>query len=260
MKAVVLRVDSPGGSAFASEVIRRECELTRGAGKPVVVSMGSVAASGGYWISTASDEIWAQPETITGSIGIFGIFPTVEKPLAKYLGVHTDGVGTTRFTDAFRPDRALEPGVADVIQQSIDHGYEEFLARVAEARKMTRDAGGQASRAAASGAARTRRASASSTSSAASTQAIGSAAKRAKLPIGYRVVYLEKEKGFRERVADMLLTRTEAADELAPDAAALGPAAFSVTETLRGVQADIARLSRWNDPRGIYAHCLCGGD
>ncbi len=91
-------------------------------------------------------------------------------------------------------------------------------------------------------------------------QAIGSAAKRAKLPAGYRVVYLEKEKGFSERVADMLLTRTEAADELAPDAAALGPAAFSVTETLRGVQADIARLSRWNDPRGIYAHCLCGGD
>ena len=259
VKAVVLRVDSPGGSAFASEVIRRECELTRGAGKPVVVSMGSVAASGGYWISTASDEIWAQPETITGSIGIFGVFPTVEKPLAKYLGVHTDGVGTTRFTDALRPDRALEPGVADVIQQSIDHGYEEFVARVAEARKMTRD---QVDRIA-----RGRVWSGEDAKGIGLVdqlggleQAIGSAAKRAKLPAGYRVVYVEKEKGFRERVADMLLTRTEAADELAPDAAALGPAAFSVTETLRGVQADIERLSRWNDPRGIYAHCLCGGD
>ena len=137
VKAVVLRVDSPGGSAFASEIIRRECELVRKAGKPLVVSMGSVAASGGYWISTASDEIWAAPETITGSIGIFGIFPTIDKPLAKYLGVHTDGVGTTRFSDVLRPDRPMDPAVADVFQQGIDHGYEEFLARVAQARKMT---------------------------------------------------------------------------------------------------------------------------
>ncbi|MGE5125252.1 MAG: signal peptide peptidase SppA, partial [Betaproteobacteria bacterium] len=138
VKAVVLRVDSPGGSAFASEIIRRECELTRGAGKPVVVSMGSVAASGGYWISTASDEIWAAPETITGSIGIFGIFPTVDKPLAKYLGIHTDGVGTTRFSDTLRPDRPLDPAVAQMFQEFIDHGYDEFLARVAQARRMTK--------------------------------------------------------------------------------------------------------------------------
>src|SRR5690606_19174729 len=87
IKAVVLRVDSPGGSAFASEVIRRELELTRTAGKPVVVSMGDVAASGGYWISTSADAIVAHPTTITGSIGIFGIFPTIQKPLAQYLGV-----------------------------------------------------------------------------------------------------------------------------------------------------------------------------
>jgi len=105
-------VDSGGGSAFASEIIRRECELVRKAGKPLVVSMGSVAASGGYWIATSSDEIWAAPETITGSIGIFGIYPTIDKPLAKYLGVHTDGVGTTRFTDALRPDRPLDPAIA----------------------------------------------------------------------------------------------------------------------------------------------------
>ena len=110
MKAVVLRVDSPGGSAFASEIIRRECELVRKAGKPLVVSMGSVAASGGYWISTASDEIWAAPETITGSIGIFGMFPTIDKPLAKYLGVHTDGVGTTRFSDVAAAGPCPGPG------------------------------------------------------------------------------------------------------------------------------------------------------
>ncbi|HEY8233484.1 MAG TPA: signal peptide peptidase SppA, partial [Vicinamibacteria bacterium] len=139
VSAVVLRVDSPGGSAFASDIIRRECELVRKAGKPLVVSMGTVAASGGYWISTASDEIWAAPETITGSIGIFGVFPSIHKPLAKYLGVHTDGAGTTRFTGALRPDRPLDGGVADVIQQGINDGYEDFLARVAEARKLTRE-------------------------------------------------------------------------------------------------------------------------
>jgi protease IV len=167
VKAVVLRVDSPGGSAFASEVIRRECVLVREAGKPLVVSMGSVAASGGYWIATASDEIWAAPETITGSIGIFGIFPTMDKALARYLGVHADGVGTTRFSDAMRPDRPLDPAVADVVRQVIDRGYEEFLERVGEARKMSRERGGPPRARARSGAARTRGGSPSWTSSAA---------------------------------------------------------------------------------------------
>ena len=263
VKAIVLRVDSPGGSVFASEVIRRECELARGAGKPVVVSMGSVAASGGYWISTASDEIWAQPETITGSIGIFGVFPTVEKPLAKYLGVHADGVGTTRFSDALRPDRALDPGVADVIQQSIDHGYEEFLAHVARARKMTRD---QVDRIA-----RGRIWSGEDAKGlglvdqlGSLDQAVDSAAKRAKLPSGYRVLYVEREKAFRERLAEVLFTGAREAAQagglLPAPATGPGPAAFSVSEALRGVQADLERLSRWNDPRGAYAHCLCGED
>ena len=95
VKAIVLRVDSGGGSVFGSEVIRRELELARADGKPIVVSMGSVAASGGYWISTPSDRILASPHTITGSIGIFGMLPTFEDPMAEYLGTHTDGVGTT---------------------------------------------------------------------------------------------------------------------------------------------------------------------
>ncbi len=205
VKAVVLRVDSGGGSAFASELIRRECELTRGAGKPVVVSMGSVAASGGYWIATASDEIWASPDTITGSIGIFGIFPTVDKPLAKYLGIHTDGVGTTRFSDVARPDRPLDPAFADVFQQAIDHGYEEFLARVGQARHMTRDQVDKL--------ARGRIWSGQDAKGLGLVdqlggldQAIESAAKRAKLEKGFRVFYLEKEKTLRERVAEMLVT------------------------------------------------------
>jgi protease-4 len=256
----VLRVDSGGGSAFASELIRRECELTRGAGKPVVVSMGSVAASGGYWIATASDEIWASPDTITGSIGIFGIFPTVDKPLAKYLGIHTDGVGTTRFSDVARPDRPLNPAFADVFQQAIDHGYEEFLARVGQARRMTRDQVDKL--------ARGRIWSGQDAKGLGLVdqlggldQAIESAAKRAKLEKGFRVFYLEKEKTLRERVAEMLVTgaldvvRTAgfSAGEPARPAAAVP----SLMGRLRAIGAEVERLSRWNDPRGVYAHCLC---
>ncbi|RLE17218.1 MAG: signal peptide peptidase SppA, partial [Acidobacteria bacterium] len=137
VKAIVLRVDSGGGSAFASEIIRRECQLAKEQGKPVVISMGSVAASGGYWISMASDEIWAHPTTITGSIGIFGMFPTYQKPLAKYLGMRVDGVGTTSLSGAFRPDRELDPEIGKIIQSIINRGYHEFITLAAEARGVT---------------------------------------------------------------------------------------------------------------------------
>ena len=257
VKAVVLRVDSPGGSAFASEIIRRECELVRKAGKPLVVSMGSLAASGGYWISTASDEIWAQPETITGSIGIFGVFPTFQKPLAKYLGVHTDGVGTTRFTDAVRPDRALDPAVGDIIQQSIDNGYRKFLAHVAEARHMTTEQVDKI--------ARGRIWSGEDAKGLGLVDQLGglsgaieSAARRAKLEKGYRVLYVEKEKSFREQVAEMLTAG--ASFVMGPAEASIeSPTAsrFSVAERLREIQRDLAEVARWNDPRGVYAHCFC---
>ncbi|MES1993281.1 MAG: signal peptide peptidase SppA [Pseudomonadota bacterium] len=135
IKALVLRIDSPGGSAFASEVIRRELDLTREAGKPVVVSMGSVAASGGYWIATASDRILASPATLTGSIGVFGILPTYQDTLAK-LGVHVDGVGTTALAGALRPDRKLDPGVGRSIQAMVEKTYRDFLLRVADARGL----------------------------------------------------------------------------------------------------------------------------
>lgn len=140
VKAIVLRVDSPGGSAFASEVIRRELELARGDGKVVVASMGSVAASGGYWISMAADEVWASPTTITGSIGIFAMFPSFAKPLAKHLGVHVDGVGTTRLAGALRPDRPLDPAVGQAIQALINNGYQDFLQLVSNARRMSPEA------------------------------------------------------------------------------------------------------------------------
>ncbi len=259
VKAVVLRVDSGGGSAFASEIIRRECALVRQAGKPLVASMGSVAASGGYWITTESDEVWAAPETITGSIGIFGVFPTVDKALARYLGVHTDGVGTTRFSDALRPDRPMDPAVADVVQQFIDEGYQDFLDRVSKARKMPREQVDRIARGRVWSGEDAKRIGLVDQLGGLD-QAIESAAKRAKLEKGYRVWYVEKEKTLRERIASMLSAQ---ALELVAGAgwtreASAPAAAASLAGRVRALQADVERLSRWNDPRGVYAHCLCG--
>jgi protease-4 len=133
VKAVVLRVDSPGGEVFASEQIRREVVALKAAGKPVVVSMGDLAASGGYWISMNADRIYADPSTITGSIGIFGMIPNLSRSLDK-IGVHTDGVGTTRFAGAFDITRPMDPAVGQVIQSVINKGYADFTGKVADAR------------------------------------------------------------------------------------------------------------------------------
>ncbi|MGV6820247.1 MAG: signal peptide peptidase SppA [Parvularcula sp.] len=137
VKAVVLRVDSPGGSAFASEIIRDELLKLKEAKKPVVVSMGSLAASGGYWISTSADEIWAAPTTVTGSIGVFGFIPTFENALDK-IGVHTDGVGTTPLASI----NAIGPGPLPeefgvLVQQSVEDIYRRFLGIVSEGRGMS---------------------------------------------------------------------------------------------------------------------------
>ncbi|MCK7595762.1 signal peptide peptidase SppA [Microbulbifer sp. CAU 1566] len=136
IKALVLRVDSPGGSAFASEAIRQELLATREAGIPVIISMGSVAASGGYWIAAGGDKIWASPSTITGSIGVFGAFPTFEDSL-EHLGVYNDGVGTTELAGTMRLDRALPEAAADILQQGVENTYSKFLRLVAEARSST---------------------------------------------------------------------------------------------------------------------------
>ena len=133
--AVVLRVNSPGGSVFASEQIRRAVQALRTDGKPVVASMSSVAASGGYWISMAADHIIAHESTITGSIGIFGLIPTIDGPLEK-LGIHTDGVGTTPLAGAFRIDRPLSPEVERIVQSSIEKGYRDFINGVAAGRGL----------------------------------------------------------------------------------------------------------------------------
>ncbi len=137
--AVVLRVDSPGGDAFASEKIRSELQALRDAGKTVVISMGSVAASGGYWISMAADEVWASPTSITGSIGVYGLAPRLHRSLER-IGVRTDGVGTTSLAGQFDISQPMQPELEKIYQTTVRRTYEEFIAIVAEARNMDAEA------------------------------------------------------------------------------------------------------------------------
>lgn len=139
VKAIVLRINSEGGSAFASEVIREQVMMAQQAGKPVVASMSGIAASGGYWIAAGAEEIWAQPTTITGSIGIFGVFPSISRALAKW-GIYSDGVGTTRLADAYRLDRPLSDIGSNALQATVDAGYQRFIRLVAESRGMSVEA------------------------------------------------------------------------------------------------------------------------
>ena len=136
VKALVLRVDSPGGGVFPSEQIRREVELTKAAGKPVVVSMANVAASGGYWISMNADRIYADESTVTGSIGIFGLMIRAPRALEK-IGVRSDGVTTTPWGGAFDISRPMDEPTKQVIQSVINHGYSQFIGKVSKARKQT---------------------------------------------------------------------------------------------------------------------------
>jgi len=136
LKALIVRVDSGGGSAFASEIIRNEITAARANGLPVYVSMGSVAASGGYWISTAAEEIWALPTTITGSIGVWGLVPNISESL-KRLGIHSDGFGTTPLSDIYQIDRPLSPDARQVFQSGVDNIYRKFIGLVANARGKT---------------------------------------------------------------------------------------------------------------------------
>ncbi len=251
VKAIVLRVDSGGGSAFASEIIRRECQLAKEQGKPVVISMGSVAASGGYWISMASDEIWAHPTTITGSIGIFGMFPTYQKPLAKYLGMRVDGVGTTSLAGAFRPDRELDPEIGKIIQSIINKGYNEFITLAAEARGVTPEDIDRV--------AQGRVWSGEDAHSLGLVDqlgtledAIASAAKLADLGDQFSVKYIEKELDFKQKlVAEMLAT---AGTVFGPDHQAAADTSAPHRKVLRLVEEQIQLLDQFNDTNGIYAY------
>ena len=132
---MVLRVNSPGGDAFASEKIRREVQALKEAGKRVVVSMGDVAASGGYWLAMGAEEVWASPATITGSIGVYGLLPTFQEPLER-LGIHSDGIGTTEMAGKMRLDRSLDPEMQRVFQHATERTYEDFVTLVADSRRM----------------------------------------------------------------------------------------------------------------------------
>jgi len=256
IKAIVLRVDSGGGSAFASEVIRRELALARAAGKPVVVSMGSVAASGGYWIATSSDQIWADPTTITGSIGIFGLLPTFEKPLAKHLGVRVDGVGTTWLTGAYRPDRALDPRFGGMVQNLIDRGYEEFLERVGEARKMSRDEVDKLGRGRIWSGADAHRLGLVDQLGGLDA-AIAAAGELAALGKEPEVRWVEKERTWKQKLAQQLL---EGAVAIAPPRATLARSPLSASARLRATLEELEAMAELDDPRGLLAHCLCEVD
>jgi len=250
VRAVVVRVNSGGGSAFASEVIRRELEQLQAAGKPVVVSMGAVAASGGYWMSMNADEIWAQPTTITGSIGVVAMFPTFERTLDR-IGVHTDGVGTTPLAGQFRLDRTLGEDARRALQSSVDHLYGVFVDKVSAARglepEFTREiAQGRVW----SGTDALEHGLVDSLGGI--RQAVEAAARLAGVD-QYGVFYLEPELSFFDRLMIDLF------QSVAPRFAAGTTRHASVMKLplVRQLAVELERLQLFNDPRGVYALCLC---
>ncbi len=258
VKAIVLRVDSPGGSAFGAELIRRELEVTKKAGKPVVISMGDVAASGGYWISTSADEVIADPATVTGSIGVFAILPTADKAMDK-LGVHSGGVTTTWLRDGYNPLRPLEPKLRDMIQASIEHIYAEFTGKVAAARKTTPEKIDEVAQGRVwTGQQAKDRGLVDSLGS--FDDAIHAAAKRAKLGDNYRVAYVERELSGFDRLVHLFDARIAAAintqvDATMAHATGVPPAvAHDVTKDI-GWLTDVAEQRK---PFAAITHCFCG--
>ena len=258
IKAVVLRIDSPGGSAFGSELIRRELELTRAAGKPVVVSMGNVAASGGYWISTSSDEVIADAATITGSIGVFAILPTAEKVIDK-LGIHTAGAPTTWLADAGNPLRPLDPRFAQVIQGSINHVYGDFINIAAKARKTTPEKINEVAQGRVwTGLQAKDRNLVDRIGS--YRDALASAARRANLGADYRVAYIERETSTFDRVVGMFGANAMASLGLG-EHVKLGLAATGLPpQAALGIANDLSWLSGITSERKPFmalTHCLC---
>ncbi len=253
LKALVVRVDSPGGSVLASERIRLAILEAKKKGLPIVVSMGGLAASGGYWVSTPGDVIFAEPGTITGSIGIFGIIPTFEKTLAK-IGVTTDGVKATPLSG--QPDvfAGTTPELDAILQAGIENGYRQFLARVAQSRKMTPervDAIAQG-RVWDGGTARQLKL---VDRFGGLQDAVAEAAKRARLdPAKVHAAYLEKEPGFAAQIAASFADKDE-------DDASGGDVFARIAAERRGLLAqalgDVKRLAMAGS---VQARCLeCGG-
>ena len=251
IKAVVLRVDSPGGSEFASEKILREVQALRKAGKPVVVSMSSYAASGGYYIAAAANQIYASPTTITGSIGVFSYIPTFQRSLEK-LGVKVDGLGTTPLAGDMRFDRALGPVTKQVLQASVDHAYQQFLKRVADGRKKTVEEIDKVAQ--------------GRVWAGADAQRIGlvdhlgglkdatdAAAKLAELGSDYDVDYIETELSLRQQL--LMQIRSQAAR--AAQFSGLIPERTDLERILDPLLEQAHMITQLKDPRGLYSYCWC---
>jgi len=250
IKAVVLRVDSPGGSAFASEVIRQEILLTKQQGKPVVVSMGSVAASGGYWIAMGADEVLASPTTITGSIGVFGIIPTFEDSLDA-LGIQNDGVGTTALSDFYQLNRPMSPQAKQVVQAGVDHVYDRFLTIVAEARESTTDQVHQVAQGRVWTGAKALELGLVDELGGLK-QAVESAAELAELDV-YDVEEVRRPLDFREQLLQEIANgQVSALLSFVPKNWLPG----SLVSDFYGISKKIEVMAQFNDPRGMYLNCF----
>lgn len=254
VKAVVLRIDSPGGSSFAAQQIRAEVEALRAAGKPVVASMSSVAASAGYAIAMAADEIVARESTITGSIGVFLMFPTFQRSLGE-LGVATDGVGTTPWSGQFRLDRELSADARTFLQNFVNEDYDEFISMVAVYREMDKSrvdevAQGQVwtgSEAIDFGLVDTL---------GDLDEAIARAADLAELDDSdYGRKWIERRLSPTEQmIVELLGSAARNGFDIRPFRPAPSAAAQRL---LRLVDDSMGILLRFNDPRGSYSYCFC---
>lgn len=270
IKALVLRIDSPGGSVTASEQIYREVLAFKRTKRPVVISMGDLAASGGYYIAAPADEIWASPATITGSIGIFGLFPTAPRTFEK-LGIGVDGVGTTPLSGELRLDRPVGPAAAMLLQSTIEHGYEEFLGKVALGRKKTRDQVDKIAQGRVwTGRDALRLGLVDKLGSL--DEAVASAAKRAGLTEGkYERDYLEPEKSFAQELLSNLQVKTAVLMLRALDVESLGvglggmlgvdaptrAALEAARRDLGPIERSVLRFNRHAVGNRLYAHCFC---
>jgi protease-4 len=252
VKAVVLRIDSPGGSMFASEVIRREIDALRKAGKPVIASMSSVAASGGYYIAMDADEIWASPATLTGSIGVFAVFPTVERTLGK-LGITIDGVGTTPLADALRVDRTLQEDAREVLQLSVEHAYSVFVNNVAAARARSfDDIDAVAQGRVWAGIDAAQKGLIDKLGS--YHDALDAAAARAGLGKDYKVRYIEPPMSWRQALA---LQSQAFAARIAHALVPQQPLFTQARQLFAPLEEELVRLSRFTDPKQVYYYCPC---
>jgi protease IV len=251
VKAVVLRVDSPGGSEFAAEKILREVQALRNAGKPVVVSMSSYAASGGYYIAAAANQIFASPSTVTGSIGVFSYIPTFERTLDK-LGVKVDGIGTTPLAGDLRLDRPIGPVTKQVLQASVDHAYAQFLRRVADGRKKSVEEVDKIAQ--------------GRVWAGIDAQRIGlvdhlgglkdatdAAAKLVELGPDYDIEYMEPELSLREQLMMQIKSEAVRLGELS----GVIPPRSDVERLLDPLLEQARAITKLNDPRGLYANCWC---